>query len=166
MISLIWAMDTNRLIGANNHMPWGLKDLPADMAWFRQHTLGKAVLMGRKTFESIGKPLPKRRNIILSRQQGLNIEGCEVIHSFDEAMRMFKDEELMVMGGAEIYSLAMPFADRLYCTNIQQAFTGDAWFPEADMTKWEITHSQQHQANEKNKYPYLFEIYQRREQQS
>jgi len=165
MISLIWAMDTNRLIGAKNRMPWGLKDLPADMAWFRQHTLEKPVLMGRKTFESIGKPLPQRRNIILSRQQDLKIEGCEVIHSFDEALDMFKKEELMVMGGSEIYSLAMPYAQRLYCTHIQETFTGDAWFPEADMSAWCRSHEEQHHRDEENKYAYHFEIYQRKEQE-
>lgn len=163
MISLIWAMDEQRLIGANNQMPW---HLPADMAWFRQHTLGKAVLMGRKTFDSLGKALPKRRNIILSRQTGLVIEGCEIIHDFADAVAMFKDEELMVMGGSEIYALALPYADKLYCTRIRQSFVGDAWFPEWDKTTWQLTHEEEHKADEKNKYPYRFEIYQRGEQET
>jgi len=166
MISLIWAMDNNRLIGANNQMPWGISDIPADMAWFRQHTLGKSVLMGRKTFESIGKPLPKRRNIILSRQKDLKIDGCEIIHSLDEAVEMFKDEELMVMGGAEIYQLALPFADKLYDTQIEHSFQGDTWFPDINLDQWTNTHSENHQPDEKNKYPYRFEIYQRGEQTS
>ena len=161
MISLIWAMDNNRLIGANNQMPWGISDIPADMAWVRKHTLGKPVLMGRKTFASIGKPLPQRRNIILSRQKGLNIEGCEVVHSFDDVVRMFKDEELMVMGGAEIYGLALPYADKLYCTQIEHDFEGDAWFPDMDMSSWQRTHQEKHAPNEKNKYAYRFEIYAR-----
>jgi len=166
MISLIWAMDNNRLIGANNQMPWKISDLPADMAWFRQHTLEKSVLMGRKTFESIGKPLPKRRNIILSRQKDLQIEGCEVIHSLDSAVEMFQDEELMVMGGAEIYKLALPFANKLYDTQIEHTFEGDAWFPDIDLSQWNNSHSENHQPDEKNKYPYRFEIYQRGEQTS
>lgn len=158
MISLIWAMDQQRLIGADNQMPW---HLPADMAWFRQHTLGKSVLMGRKTFDSIGKPLPKRRNLILSRQQDLQIDGCEVVHQLAEVSKQFKGEELMVMGGTEIYALAMPFAQRLYCTKIEASFAGDAWFPEIDMSLWQRTHQEQHQPDDKNQYPYRFEIYQR-----
>jgi dihydrofolate reductase len=163
MISLIWAMDNNRLIGANNQMPWGISDIPADMAWFRQHTLGKSVLMGRKTFESIGKPLPKRRNIILSRQKSLSIDGCEVVHSLDEAVDMFQDEELMVMGGAAIYKLALPHAEKLYCTHIEHDFKGDTWFPDMDMVSWQHTHQEKHAPDEKNAYPYRFEIYERGE---
>ena len=163
MISLIWAMDQQRLIGANNQMPW---HLPADMAWFREHTLGKSVLMGRKTFDSIGKPLPKRRNIILSRQRDLAIEGCEVMHDLNDAVTEFANEELMVMGGAEIYALAMPFAERLYCTHIHTAFEGDAWFPGIDMSQWQRTHEESHLPDEKNKYPYRFEIYERIEKKT
>ncbi|MDQ7002862.1 MAG: type 3 dihydrofolate reductase [Ghiorsea sp.] len=161
MISLIWAMDNNRLIGANNHMPWGISDIPADMAWFRQHTLGKAVLMGRKTFESIGKPLPKRRNIILSRQKDLKIEGCEVIHDIHDAVDMFSHEELMVMGGAEIYKLAMPLADKLYITKIDHEFEGDTSFPDLNIRQWQSLSSEKHQAADNNIYPYTFEIYQK-----
>jgi len=160
VISLIWAMDNNRLIGANNQMPW---HLPADMAWFRQHTLGKPVLMGRKTFDSLGKPLPNRRNIILSRQTDLQVEGCEVVHDIEAALQMFEHEELMVMGGAEIYALALPFAQQLYATNIEHSFEGDAWFPKIDMNQWQLAQHEQHQADEKNKYPYRFEIYKRKE---
>ncbi|MBN4060542.1 dihydrofolate reductase [bacterium AH-315-I20] len=163
MISLIWAMDNNRLIGTNNQMPWSISDIPADMAWFRKNTLGKAVLMGRKTFESIGKPLPKRRNIILSRQKDLEIEGCEVIHSLEEAMNMFKNEELMVMGGAEIYALALPFADKLYITHIEHSFNGDAWFPKMDMQPWKRQHCESRAPDEQNKYAHQFEIYERGE---
>jgi len=163
MISLIWAMDNNRLIGANNHMPWGISDIPADMAWFRQHTLDKAVLMGRKTFESIGKPLPKRRNIILSRQKNLKIDGCEVIHDIQDALEMCANEELMVMGGAEIYALAMPFADKLYITQIEHTFEGDAWFPKMNMDDWTQQYSENHAPDEKNKYAYRFEIHERGE---
>jgi len=163
MISLIWAMDNNHLIGANNQMPWGISDIPADMAWFRKHTLGKPVLMGRKTYESIGKPLPNRRNIILSRQEDLNIEGCEVIHNLDDALAMFQDEELMVMGGVEIYALALPFADKLYITHINHDFDGDAWFPNVDMQLWKRQHSESHTPDEKNKYAHQFETYERGE---
>ncbi len=141
-------------------MPW---HLPADMSWFREHTLGKSVLMGRKTFDSIGKPLPNRRNIILTRQQGLQIDGCEIIHDIQDAIKEFEQDELMVMGGAEIYALALPFAGRLYCTRIEHQFEGDAWFPEIDMSEWQLSREEEHQADEKNAYPYRFEIYQRRQ---
>jgi len=164
MISLIWAMDNNRLIGAGNQMPWNISDIPADMAWFRRHTLGKPVLMGRKTFESIGKPLPGRRNMMLSRQQDLCIEGCEVLHSLEEAATMVQDDELMVMGGAEVYKLALPFADRLYITRINHTFEGDTWFPDINLNAWRKTYSESHQPDEKNKYPYQFEIYQQGQQ--
>ncbi|MDQ7005416.1 MAG: dihydrofolate reductase [Ghiorsea sp.] len=164
MISLIWAMDKNRLIGVNNQMPWAISDLPADMAWFRRHTLGKAVLMGRKTYESMGKPLPNRRNIILSRQKGLTIQGCEVIHDFTDAINIFENEELMVMGGAEMYSLALPFADKLYITRIEHAFShGDAWFPTMDMQPWQRQYHETHAPDDKNKYTHHFEIYERGE---
>ena len=139
-------------------MPW---HLPAVMAWFRQHTLGKSVLMGRKTFDSIGKPLPNRRNIILTRQQDLTIEGCEVVHSLDEVAKQFDGDELMVMGGAEVYALALPLAKRLYCTKIEAEFEGDVWFPKLDMSRWSLIESESHQPDEKNKYPYRFEIFQR-----
>lgn len=158
MISLIWAMDQQRLIGANNQMPW---HLPADMVWFRQHTLGKSVMMGRKTFDSLGKPLPNRQNIILSRQHDLSMEGCQVLHHLDDVLARAENQELMVIGGAEIYRLMLPFAQRLYCTTIDATFTGDAWFPQLDMSVWQRTHHVQHAADEKNKYAYHFSIYER-----
>jgi len=159
MISLIWAMDKQRLMGANNQMPW---HLPADMAWFRQHTLGKSILMGRKTFDSLGKPLPKRKNIVLSRQADLQIDGCEVVHSIEQALNTHQDEELMVIGGAEIYALALPFAQRLYCTTLEAEFKGDAWFPAIDLSAWQPAHHESHQPDEKNSCAYHFDIYERK----
>jgi len=160
MISLIWAMDNKRLIGANNQMPW---HFPADMKWFRENTLNKSILMGRKTFDSIGKALPKRQNIILSRQQGLVLDGCSVIHSLEDMLAQYEnsEEELMVMGGAEVYAQCLPYAQRLYCTKIDHSFTGDAWFPEHDMSAWVQTYQACYAADEKNIYNYCFEIYAR-----
>jgi len=159
MLSLIWAMDRNRLIGSNNALPW---KLPADMQWFRRQTMGKPVMMGRKTFDSIGKPLPGRDNIILTRQQGLRIEGCHVVHSLDEARAVVADaEEIMVIGGSEIYELLLHEADRLYCTVIDAEFSGDAWFPEIDLDEWKLQLIESHEADEKNLYPYRFVIYER-----
>jgi len=155
-LSLIWAMDKNRLIGSNNELPW---KLPADMQWFRKQTMGKPVLMGRKTFESIGKPLPGRENLILTRQQGLAIEGCRVVHSLDEAKAAVPDaDEIMVIGGSEIYALLLPAADKLYCTVIHDLFEGDAWFPELDMQQWRMLHEEVHTADEKNAYDHTFMI--------
>ncbi len=158
-ISLIWAMDKNRLIGADNGLPWRL---PADMKWFREQTMGKPILMGRKTYESIGKPLPGRENLIMTRQQGLTIEGCRIVHSLDEARAAVPDaDEIMVIGGSEIYSLLLPDADRLYCTVIHDLFEGDAWFPEFNKGEWEQTLCKFHDADDQNRYAYSFLIYER-----
>lgn len=158
-ISLIWAMDKNRLIGSKNTLPWRL---PADMQWFRRQTMGKPVLMGRKTFESIGKPLPGRENIVLTRQQGLVFEGCHVVASPAEARATVPDAgEIMVIGGSEIYSLLLPMADRLYCTLIDAEFAGDAWFPDFDLGEWKQLYSEVHEPDAANAYGYQFVIYER-----
>ena len=158
--SLIWAMDEKRLIGNNNTLPW---HLPADMQWFRKQTMGKPILMGRKTFESIGKPLPGRVNIVLTRQPGLNIEGCHVVNTLAEAQAVLPDaEEIMVIGGAEIYAQALSVADKLYYTQIHHAFEGDAWFPELDMKQWRMIHEEVHTADEKNAYDHTFMIMSRK----
>ena len=159
-ISLIWAMDENRLIGKENALPW---HLPADMQWFRQQTMGKPILMGRKTFESIGKPLPGRVNIVMTRQQNVTIEGCHVVNSLADAQAALPDtEEIMVIGGAEIYAQALPVAGKLYYTRIHHAFDGDAWFPELNMDPWRMIHEEMHTADDNNKYNYTFMIMTRR----
>jgi dihydrofolate reductase len=158
ILSLIWAMDENRLIGRDNQLPWRLS---ADLQWFRRQTMGKPVLMGRKTFDSIGKPLPGRQNIIITRQD-MVIEGCTVVHSLQEARASATDaEEVMVIGGAEIYSRLLVEADRLYITQIHHAFEGDTWFPEFDLSEWQETRCEAHQPDEKNHYAYSFKILQR-----
>ncbi len=159
MLSLIWAMDRNRLIGRDNALPWRL---PADMAWFKKQTMGKPVLMGRKTFESIGHPLPGRTNLILTRQQNLHIEGCTIINDPNEITAVTPHaEEIMVMGGAEIYALLLDKADRLYITEIDSEFEGDAWFPKFDQSSWHRLFQETHQPDEKNRYPYSFTILER-----
>jgi dihydrofolate reductase len=159
-LSLIWAMDKNRLIGKANALPW---KLPADMQWFRKHTMDKPILMGRKTFESIGKPLPKRTNIVLTRQKDLHIDGCIVVQSLAEAKAAVpKADEIMVIGGAEIYGLLLPYADTLYITHIDECFEGDAWFPDIDLNMWDKSCCEAHQADDKNKYNYHFEIWHRK----
>ena len=127
MISIIAAMDQNRLIGANNQLPWRL---PADMRWFRKNTLGKPVIMGRKTFESLGKPLPDRSNIVVSRDPAFEAEGCRVFTDTETALSYAAGlgDELMIIGGASFYGQMLERADRLYLTVIRQVFEGDAWF--------------------------------------
>jgi len=160
IISFIWGQDRNRLIGRNNALPWRL---PADMAWFKKSTMGKPILMGRKTYESIGRPLPGRTNLILSRQTDLQMDGCIVVHSLDEAKAAVPQaDEIMVMGGAEIYALLLDQAERLYITEIDAEFEGDAWFPEFDRSQWKETFYASHQPDEKNVYPYTFTILERR----
>ncbi len=158
--SLIVAMDDHGLIGRRNQLPW---HLPADMAWFRQHTLGKPILMGRKTHESIGRPLPGRKNIVLTANVKLRIPGCTMVHSLAEAFRACGDaDELMVIGGAEVYRLALPQAQRIYLTEVHDRFEGDAWFPPFDRQQWREVYREDHEPDEKNRWPYSFTILERR----
>ncbi len=155
LISLIWAEDRNGLIGQNGGLPW---HLPEDMAWFRQQTMGKAVLMGRKTFDSIGKPLPGRFNMVQSRGKPELPDDCHLIHCIDEALAVASDhEELVIMGGSEIYRLWLPLAERLYVTHLEHNFTGDAYFPATDRSRWKLLSRQDHQAA--TGYCYRFCIY-------
>ncbi len=159
-LALIWGQDRNGLIGRANALPW---HLPADMAWFKKQTMGKPILMGRKTYASIGRPLPGRTNLILSRQPDLQIDGCRVVHSIDEAHAAVPEaDEIMVMGGAEIYALLLKLADRLYLTEIDAAFEGDAWFPPFDRSSWREIFCETHAPDEKNLYPYTFTILERK----
>ncbi|MDQ6981668.1 MAG: type 3 dihydrofolate reductase [Mariprofundus sp.] len=160
VLSLIWAMDINGLIGRDNTLPW---KLPADMAWFKKSTMGKPILMGRKTLASIGRPLPGRTNLILTRQTDLQVEGCTVVHSLDAAKQAVPDaDEIMVMGGAEIYALLFDQADRLYITEIDATFEGDTWFPNSDRSQWKETFRASHQPDQNNTYPYAFIIMERK----
>jgi dihydrofolate reductase len=160
IISIIAGMDKNRLIGQGNRLPWRL---PADMKHFRRHTLGKPVLMGRKTFESIGKPLPKRTNIILTHDRDYQAEGCVVTHSIEEALDATSDcEEIMIIGGASIYKLFLPRTERLYLTYIHDCFEGDIYFPAFNLTDWQEVKRVDCQPDEKNPHPYSFLFLHRR----
>lgn len=132
-ISLIVAMGENRVIGADNRMPW---HLPADLKRFRQITMGKPMLMGRKTYESIGRPLPGRKNIILTSNPDYHAPGCVVVHSLEQAFQAADAEELMVIGGSALYRECLPVAERLYLTQIHREFAGDTFFPEFDRAAW------------------------------
>ena len=165
IISMIAAMDENRLIGADNAMPW---HLPADFKHFKQITMAKPIIMGRKTFESIGRPLPGRKNIVLSRGE-FKHEGVVTVPSIDEALReaaqgTAEDEtaEVMIIGGANLYQQMMDKADRLYLTHVKAICEGDAWFPKVDMHEWEIVSRQSVSADEKNNYDFDIIEYRRR----
>ena len=150
IISIIAAMDRNRLIGNNNQLPW---HLPADFAHFKSTTMGKPVIMGRKTYESIGKPLPGRTNIVLSRNPATEFEGVECVSSFEEAVALVPDaEEVMVIGGSKIYEMLLPQVNRLYFTYVDAEFEGDAWFPEFDENQWLQKEAVVRKADEKNLY--------------
>lgn len=139
MISLIVAHDKNRVIGYENKMPW---HLPGDLQYFKDMTMGKPIIMGRKTFESIGRPLPGRRNIVITRNDAYSAQGIETVSSLDAALALVKDvPEIMIIGGAQIFEQAMPMADKLYVTLIDQEFKGDTYFPRYD--GWRLTSSQQ-----------------------
>jgi dihydrofolate reductase len=159
IVSIIVAMADNRVIGIENRLPWSL---PADMKWFRQQTLGKPVLMGRKTFDSIGKPLPGRRNIVVTRDATLAIEGCEVVSSADVALELCHDEaEVMIIGGASFYEQMLPRADRLYLTLVHADVAGDAHFPAINFNEWREIERHDHNADSANPFNYSFVILER-----
>ena len=134
-ISLIVAMATNRIIGINKQMPWHLS---ADLKKFKQITLGNPILMGRKTHESIGKALPGRRNLVISRNRHYQSTGCEVFNDIQQAISRCKNEqELFVIGGASFYESMLPHAHFIYLTEIHQTFTGDTFFPEINLNQWQ-----------------------------
>lgn len=133
MISIIVAIAENGIIGDKNALLWNIKE---DMRRFRTTTTGHPVIMGRKTFESIGRPLPKRTNVVITRGDN-TFEGCEVAHSLEEAVAIFpKEEEIFIIGGAQIYAQALPIADRLYLTIVHRDYEGDTAFPKFDMAEW------------------------------
>ena len=159
VLSLIAAMDNNRLIGKDNALPW---HMPADLQHFKSVTMSKPILMGRKTYDSIGRPLPGRRNIVLTRSDA-EIEGVTTVHSIDEAISVANDvEEVMVIGGSSIYELVLPKVQRMYLSFVDGEFDGDAWFPEFDEDEWEITEEKTLQRDEKNAHSCRFVTFQRK----
>ncbi len=161
-LSIIVAKAENNVIGKDNDLVWYL---PADLKYFKQTTSGHYVIMGRKTFESFGKPLPNRTHIIITRNKEFKYPGVHVVHSLDEAIEMAKqsrEEEVFVLGGAEIYRQSMDKVDRLYVTEVKAIFEGDTFFPEIDQSQWKEVSRQSFEADEKNKYPYAFVVYERK----
>ncbi|MGH8462715.1 MAG: dihydrofolate reductase, partial [Pseudomonas sp.] len=159
-VALIWAMSRNRVIGRNNALPWHLSE---DLRYFKRVTFGKPVIMGRKTWESIGRPLPGRANIVITRDADFQAEGVKVVHSLEQAVSLaesiaFLDgvDEAMVIGGAEIYALALPLAQRLYLTQVHAEVDGDACFPELDLSGWQESGRVDHAGADPNPYDYSF----------
>ncbi|WP_320150609.1 type 3 dihydrofolate reductase [uncultured Tolumonas sp.] len=156
LISLIVAMAENRVIGRGNQMPW---HLPADLRHFKSVTLGKPVIMGRKTFESIGRPLPGRRNVVISRSADWQAEGVESVNSLHAALALVQGAtEVMIIGGGQLYSEALPLAQRLYLTHIELPVAdADTWFPDYSQYQWQQRAEELHDPDEKNPYHYRFE---------
>lgn len=162
IISLIAAATENNVIGKDNDLPWHLTD---DMKFFVQTTRGHHILMGRKNLESFGKLLPKRTNIILTRDQSFSYEGAVIFHDLKEAFQFAEnngEDELMVIGGGEIYKQALPYADRIYLTRIHTEIGGDTFFPEFDQKEWKVVHEDYHPKDEKHQYDFTFYTFEKR----
>ncbi|WP_342647944.1 dihydrofolate reductase [Mucilaginibacter sp. CSA2-8R] len=158
-IYIVVAIATNNAIGKNNQLLW---HLPNDLKHFKEITSGHTVIMGRKTYESVGRPLPKRRNIVVTRQ-AIEIPGCEVASSIQEAIAIGRrDSDLYIIGGAEIYRQALPLTDSIYLTIVHQAFEADTFFPEIKPEEWLEVSRENHEPDEKNPLPYSFVTLKRR----
>ncbi|HLR42474.1 MAG TPA: dihydrofolate reductase [Pseudogracilibacillus sp.] len=162
MLSLIVAMDKNNVIGKDNDMPW---HLPNDLKHFKETTLGHTMIMGRKTFDSIGRVLPGRKTVVLTRSEQTFPEEVDVIHSIEEIQTLQKaneEDELFVIGGGELFKEMLPHADKLYVTVIDEAFDGDVYFPEIDPRIWDEVSKEKGLKDEKNIYDYYFIEYSRK----
>ncbi len=153
-ISLIVAAATNNVIGRDGGLPWHLFE---DLKRFKRLTTGKPIIMGRRTYESIGKPLPDRRNIVISSREGLEIDGCEVVASPDAAIELTADdEEVMVIGGGGVYAQMLPMADRIYLTRVHASVDGDTYIPEISEDEWQVVDEQNFPADESRQYGFSF----------
>jgi len=158
-LSIIVAMSRHRVIGLNNSLPWRL---PADLKRFKRLTMGHTLLMGRKTLQSIGRLLPGRTIVVITRQKDFAAEGVLVAHSIDEALKLAAGDEVFIAGGAQIYHQTLPLADRLYLTIIDAEFAGDAYFPALDESDWQLLSEERHDPSEANPYSYRFLVYERK----
>jgi len=159
LIALVVAMDEQQVIGYRNQLPWSM---PADLHRFKAITMGKPIIMGSHTFTSIGKALPGRQNIVLSRQVDFEAPGCEVVSDITSALALVQDApEVMVIGGARVYAQCLALADRLYLTMIEHRFTGDTYFPAIDWPQWKIVAEEAGVVNDKNLYPHRFLVAER-----
>ncbi|MEJ8755844.1 dihydrofolate reductase [Pontibacter sp. H259] len=155
MIAIVVAVAENNVIGKDNQLIW---HLPADLRFFKNLTIGHPIIMGRKTYESIGKPLPGRTTVIITRQQDFEAPGCIVVNSVDEAIAEAQtiDQDVYIIGGAEIYKQALVKTDTIYLTRVHHTFDGDTFFPEINEADWEVISEEKHEPDEKNKYSYSF----------
>ena len=159
-ISIIVAISANNAIGKDNQLLW---HLPADLKHFKEITSGHPIIMGRKTYDSIGRPLPNRRNIVITRNKELGIAGVEVVSSIAEAISLCANEnEVFIIGGAEIYKHALPLTDCIYLTVVHQQYEADAFFPELNENEWTTIHQEYHEADEKNSVAYTFSTLERK----
>lgn len=160
-VSVIVAVSENNVIGIHKNLPW---HLPADLKYFKEKTMGHHIVMGRITYEALKKPLKGRTNIIVTRKQDFEAEGCTVVHHLDEALRIADDHhetECFIIGGAEIFREILHRADRIYLTRIFQDFDGDTFFPAMDLSKWKLVSEESHHPDEQNRYRYSFLIYEK-----
>ena len=161
MISIIVAASTNNVIGVQGELPWKISD---DLKRFKELTMGKPIVMGRLTWESIGRPLPGRQNIVITRQPGFSAEGCDVVSSPVAALDIAGDaEEIMIIGGGQIYDLFLPKAGRLHITRVITEIEGDAFFPAIDAGSWELIDSEAFAASEANEFAFEFRTYERKD---
>jgi dihydrofolate reductase len=160
ILSIVVAMSENNAIGKDNKLLW---HLPADLKHFKEITSGHTILMGRKTYDSIGKPLPNRRNIVITRNADLKLEGVEIYHDLEEALSQCRNEaEVFLIGGAEIYRQALKYTDKIYLTRVHETYEADTFFPELEPEKWMETQVEHHQPEAKNPVAYTFSTLQRK----
>ncbi len=158
-LSLIVAVARNDVIGVDGELPW---HLPDDFAWFKRTTMGKPIVMGRKTWQSIGKPLPGRQNIVITRQTDFEAAGADVVATPQAAIDVAGSaDEIMVIGGAEVYAAFLPEASRIYLTRVDAAPDGDALFPPIDEVEWRLVSTEAHAADERHAYSFEFRVYER-----
>lgn len=162
IISAIVAMSQNCVIGKDNKIPW---HLPADLKYFKRTTINHHIILGRKCYESIGRPLPKRTNIIITRNKAFEAEGCVIVNSIEAALEYSRNQdqsEVFIVGGGQIYEQSMELWDRLYLTEVETEVDGDIYFPKIDDKQWIIINEKYHMANENNPHNYTFKVYERR----
>lgn len=160
MIAIIAAMDRKRVIGQQNQLPW---NLPEDLKHFKEVTMGHPIIMGRKTFQSIGRPLPGRENVVLTRDDTFQAEGITIVNSLTEALDRYKDQDPFVIGGADVFQRSIPLSHTIYLTLIDQEFEGDAYFPELDLEhEFEVVEESERFVSDKEGIPYRFVTLKRR----
>jgi len=161
LISVIAAVSDNGVIGADGDLPWRLS---ADLRNFKAVTMGKPIVMGRKTWDSLGRPLPGRQNIIITRQSGFDADGCDVVPYPAKALTVADDsDEIMIIGGGQIYAMFLRRADRIYLTRVHTEIEGDAFFPELDEEQWQRVSAEHHEADDTNEYAFTFEVWDRQD---